>query len=145
MTTVATPKGSKAVEDVASIIKEFKTVYADAVAPCLTEVVWQEVSARRRLEWRSERRIPLQDAAVCYGQILHGYNEFQPHMIAALHTAFDDCGIEATPAREYSVAVYFHVPDKPGLRERVEEFVQANFDADEVSWEDSGTLRVWWD
>ena len=145
MTTVATRNGKKAVRDVANIIAEFKTVYADAVAPCLTEAVWQEVSARRRLEWRGDRRIPLQDAAVCYAQILHGYNAFQPDMIAGLHGAFADCGIEVTPAREYSVAVYLHVPDKPGLRKRVERFVRANFDADVVSWQDGGTLRVWWD
>ena len=145
MTTVATCKRSKAVEDVASIIKEFKTVYADAVAPCLTEAVWQEVSARRRLEWRGDRRIPLQDAAVCYAQILHGYNAFQSDMIANLDAVFADCGIEVTLAREFSVAVYLHVPDKPGLRERVEKFVQDNFQADVVSWQDGGTLRVWWD
>ena len=145
MMTVATRMGSKAVEDVASIIKEFRTVYADAVVECLTEAVWQEVAARRQLEWRSERRIPLQDAAVCYAQILHGYNEFQPHMIADLHAAFADCGIEATPAREYSVGVYLHVPDNPGLRKRVEGFVRASFQADLVSWQDSGTLHVWWD
>ena len=145
MTTVATCKRSKAVEDVASIIKEFKTVYADAVAPCLTEAVWQEVAARRQLEWRSNRRIPLQDAALCYAAIVEGYNEFQPSMIAHLGAVFADRGIEVTPAREFSVAVYLHVPDKPGLRERVEEFVQANFQADVVSWQDGGTLRVGWD
>ena len=145
MTNVATSKGKKSMQDVASIIDEFKKVYADAVVECLTEAVWQDVVTRRQLEWRSECRIPLRDAAACYAQIVHGYNEFQPQMIADLHTAFADCGIEATPAREYSVAVYLHVPDKPGLRKRVERFVRANFQADEVSWQDSGTLRVWWD
>ena len=145
MTNVATSKGNKSMQDVASIIEEFKRVYADAVAPCLTEAAWEEAAKKRTLEWRSERRIPLRDAAVCYAQIVDGYNEFQAQMIADLHTAFADCGIEATPAREYSVAVYLHVPDKPGLRKRVERFVRANFQADEVSWQDSGTLRVWWD
>ncbi len=145
MTTVATRKGNKAVEDVASIIKEFRTVYADAVVECLTEAAWQEASQKRTLKWRSDRRIPLQDAAVCYAAIVEGYNEFQPSMIADLYAAFADCGIEVTPAREYSVAVYLHVPDKPGLRKRVEEFVRANFQADVVSWQDGGTLHVWWD
>jgi hypothetical protein len=132
-------------EDMAGIIEEFRTVYADAVTPCLTETVWKEAARKRTLEWRSECRIPLKDAAVCYAQIVDGYNEFRPHMIADLHAAFDDCGIEVTPAREYSVGIYLHVPDKPGLRKRVEGFVRANFQADLVSWQGSETLHVWWD
>ena len=70
---------------------------------------------------------------------------YHPRMISDLHKSFADDGIEATPVREYSVGIYLHVPDKPGLRKRVERFVRANFQADEVSWQDSGTLRVWWD
>ena len=136
-------------KDVKSIIKEFKRVYSDAVVECLTEAVWQDVVTKRQLEWRSDRRIPLQDAATCYAQILHGYNEFQPQMIADLHAAFADCGIEVTPAREYSVAVYLHVPvldkEEQPLRKRVERFVRANFQADVVSWQDSESLYVWWD
>ena len=145
MVTVATFQDSKPMEDVASIIEEFRMVYADAVVECLTEAVWQEVARKRTLEWQSESRIPLQDAAVCYAQILHGYNEFQPNMIADLHAAFPDSEIEATPAREYSVGIYLHVPDKPALRERVERFVRSKFQADLVSWPDSETLHVWWD
>ena len=116
---------------------------------CLTEAVWQDVVTKRQLEWRSDRRIPLQDAAICYAQILNGYNEFQPQIIAELHAAFADCGIEVTPAREYSVAVYLHVPvldkEEQPLRKRVERFVRANFQADVVSWQDSESLYVWWD
>lgn len=145
MTTVATCEDSKPMKNVASIIKEFREVYADAVAPCLTDAAWQEAAQKRTLEWQSDRRIPLPDAAVCYAAIIDGYNEFQPHMIADLYAAFADCGIEATPGREYSVAVYLHVPDKPGLRKRVEGFVRTNFHADVVSWQGSGTLHVWWD
>ena len=110
---------------------------------------WSSASPTRhgkRLPRRkSERRIPLQDAAVCYAQIVDGYNEFRPHMIVDLNAKFADCGIEVTPAREYSVGVYLHVPDKAGLRKRVEGFVQANFQADLVKWQDDGTLHVWWD
>ena len=145
MVTVATSRGSKAMVDVASIIAEFRVVYADAVVECLTEAVWEEVARKRTLEWRSERRIPLQDAAVCYAQIVDGYNAFHPRMISDLHKSFADCGIEVTPVREYSVGIYLHVPDKPGLRKRVERFVKANFEADLVSWKESETLHVWWD
>ena len=132
-------------EDVASIIREFRTVYADAVVECLTETAWQKAAKERALEWKSDHRIPLEDAAVCYGQIVHGYNEFQPHMIADLNAAFADCGIEATPAREFSVGIHLHIPDKPGLRKGVEQFVRKHFEADVVSWEDTGTLHIWWD
>ncbi len=146
MTNVATCQDSKTTEDVASIIQEFRAVYADAVVECLTEATWEEAARKRTLEWQSDRRIPLHEAAACYAAIVEGYNAFQPHMIADLHAAFADCGIEVTPAREYSVAVYLHVPNKPGLRKRVERFVKANFQADLVSWQDDGgTLRVWWD
>ena len=77
--------------------------------------------------------------------MVEGYNEFQPYMIVHLGAVFADCDIEVTPAREFSVAVYLHVPNKPGLRRRVEAFVQTNFRADVVAWQDDGTLRVWWD
>lgn len=146
MTNVATCQDSKTVGDAGDIIKEFKAVYADAVVECLTDEAWEEAARKRTLEWQSNRRIPLQDAAACYATIVEGYNAFQPHMIADLHAAFADSGIEATPAREYSVAVYLHVPNKPELRKRVERFVQANFQADLVSWQDDGEmLHVWWD
>ena len=145
MVTVATSRGSKAMVDVASIIAEFRVVYADAVVECLTEAAWEEAARKRTLEWRSERRIPLQDAAVCHAQIVDGYNEFRPRMISDLHKSFDDCAIEATPAREYSVGIYLHVPNKPGLRKRVERFVKAHFLADVVRWQDNETLHVWWD
>ena len=146
MVTAATCEENKAVKDAESIIEKFRTVYADAVVEILTDAAWQEAAQKRTLEWKSDRRIPLQDAAACYAQIVDGYNEFQPSMIADLHAAFADCGIEVTPAREYSVGIYLHIPDKPDLRKRVERFVRANFQADLVSWQDSGeTLHVWWD
>ena len=145
MATVATRTRSKAEKDTASIIKEFKAVYADAVTECLTDAAWEEAAQERTLEWRSDRRISLQDAAICYASIVEGYNEFRPFMIAHLGAVFADCDIEVTPAREFSVAVYLHVPNKPGLRTRVEAFVQSNFRADVVSWQDDGTLRIWWD
>lgn len=145
MTNVATRKNSKAENDAASIIMEFRTVYADAVTECLADAAWEKAARERTLEWRSDSRIPLQDAAVCYASIVEGYNEFRPYMIAHLGAVFADCDIEVTPAREFSVAVYLHVPDKPGLRTRVEAFAQSNVQADVVSWQDDGTLRVWWD
>lgn len=138
---MATCKGSK----VADIIDEFKTAYADAVVECLTNEAFEEASRIRQLQWKAALRISLKDAADCYATILHGYNEFQPSMMADLHSEFADCGIEVTPVREYSVGVYLHVPDKPGLRKRVEGFVQAKFKADCVTWQDSETLHVWWD
>lgn len=149
MMNVATQQGSKAVVDAASIIEEFKRVYADAVVECLTDAIWQHLVKKRQLEWRSERRIPLQDAAVCYAQIMHGYNAFQPTMIGDLQIAFPDAGIEVTPAREYSVVVYLHIPvldmEEQSLRKRVERFVRKHFEADEVKWQRDESLRIWWD
>ena len=149
MAKMATGQDSNPMEDAAGVIEEFRTVYADAVAPCLTEAVWEEAAQKRTLKWRSERRIPLRDAATCYAQIVDGYNEFQPNMIADLHAAFTDCGIEATPAREYSVAVYLHIPvldvEEQPLRKRVERFVRKHFEADEVKWQSDESLRIWWD
>jgi len=128
-----------------SVIEEFRTVYADAVAPCDTEAAWIEASAKRQLNWQAKYRITLNDAARCYAAIKEGYNAYQPNMIADLQKAFPDCGIEVTPAREYSVAIYLHVPDKDGLRQRVEKFIHDKFKADSISWQRDGALRVWWD
>lgn len=148
MVKVAAGQG-KSLVDVADIVKEFRVVYADAVVECLTEAAWEEAAQKRTLEWKSDRRIPLEDAAACYAQIVDGYNAFQPHMIADLNAKFADCGIEVTPAREYSVAVYVHIPvldmeDRP-LRKRVERFVRRHFEADAVMWQSDGSLRIWWD
>ena len=145
MVNAVTNETNQATEEAARIVKEFRTVYADAVAPCDTEEAWIKASAKRQLNWRAEHRISLKDAARCYAAIKEGYNAFQPNMIANLQRAFPDCGIEVTPAREYSVAIYLHVPDKQQLRQRVEKFVHAEFDADTVSWQGDGALRVWWD
>jgi len=63
----------------------------------------------------------------------HGYNLYRPHMIPHLWSAFHRDKIEVTPAREYSVAIYLHVPDAPGLRQRVEAFCNGHFNADVVN------------
>ena len=135
----------KTPERVADVRREFRTTYADATSPDLSETAWGKALLKRRLEWRAGRRISLAQAARCYAQIHDSYNEFRPTMIADLCGAFSNDGITATAAREYSVAIYLHVPDQPTLRQRVEEFVNEHFIADEVSWVEAETLRVWWD
>lgn len=132
-------------ERVADVLREFRITYADATSPDLSETAWGNALLKRRLEWRAGRRISLSQAARCYSQIHGTYNEFRPSMVADLCGAFSGDGITVTAAREYSVALYLHVPDRPTLRERVEEFVREHFVADEISWDDSGTLRIWWD
>ena len=94
--------------------------------------------------WRSEHRLSLADAVACYGQ-LGSYNAFRPTLIADLHEACRRCRDPGHAGREYSVAIYLHVPPTAGLRSRVEQFVRARFKADEVHWERQDTLRVWWD
>jgi len=136
-------------------LQKFKKVYADA---CLFDIPLESWTAekekaaqetamqRRELTWKGER-MPLAEAAKLYAEI-PGYNNFQPNMLSDLFNEFKDQGedrkIEATPAREMSVAVYLHVP--LGLRRQVRVFVEKNFEADEVEWVAPGdTLRVWWD
>jgi len=110
-----------------------------------SEAARREAVLKRRLNWRAERRLSLAQAKRCYAQIHYSYNEFRPAMIAALCRAFSGEGITVTAAREYSVAIYLHVPDRPGLRTRVEDFVRSIIQADAVAWTESGTLRIWWD
>ncbi len=128
-----------------TIMTKFAQVYADAVdheAP-LEDGERFPGQNKRELEWKSEHRIPLAEAAEAYAQIDGNYNEFQPTMLADLLAEFPDQGIEVTPAREYSVAVYLHA--RPGLRRQVRKFVEDNWLADEVDWKEADTLRVWWD
>lgn len=132
-------------ERAADVLREFRTTYADAVSPDLSEAALRSALLKRRLDWRAKRRISLSQAARCYAQIHGSYNEFRPDMIATLCGAFANDGITVTAAREYSVAIYLHVPAPPILRKRVEEFVEEHFDADVVAWTEPGTLRVWWD
>lgn len=127
------------------VLREFREVYADAVTDWNSPEEWEALAQRRRLTWTAPRRIAHKDAARCYGQIGEGYNAFKPHMIDHLSSRFSSDKIEVTSAREYSVAVYLHVPDDRGLRSRVEAFVREHLDADVVAWVDDGTLRIWWD
>lgn len=127
----------------ATTAKSFAEAYADAVIPDMTDAQWNEAEGVRQLNWRGER-MPLAQAAELYATIVDGYNEFQPNMLSDLLAEFPDRGIEVTPAREYSVGVYLHVPIG-ALRRQVRLFVEENFHADEVDWVESDTLHVWWD
>lgn len=126
-------------------MREFRTTYADCLVVEITDEVWSQAVRVRRLNWKSDHRLTLAEAARCYGQMAIQYNAFDPDVIADLSKAFPNDGIEVTPAREYSVAVYLHVLAVSDLRKRVETFVRERFVADDVDWVDSETLRVWWD
>jgi len=132
-------------------LDKFRQVYADAVTT--TYPVTNEAMKTRQLYWHGER-IPLSEAAEAYALISQGYNEFKPNMLAKLLKAFPD-GIEVTPAREASVAVYLHLLTLP---RDVKLFVDKHFNADEVDVVDHFTclqdgeveldgeaLRIWWD
>jgi len=137
------------------LIEKFRQVYADAVPSNLSDQTRDRI---RSLQWHGER-VPLQEAAEVYGMIEEpGYNNFEPHMLADFEKTFSGSGIEVTPAREGSVAVYFHIPDKPTLLQAVESFITKHWDADEMDMVTEFTclqagetelegkaLRVWWD
>lgn len=127
------------------VMKEFQEAYADTVNEWESHAEWKALDARRRLTWQRPRRIPLANASWIYSLMSHGYNLYRPHMIPHLWSAFHRYKIEVTPAREYSVAIYLHVPDRPGLRQRVEAFCKEHFEADVVERVDEGTLHIWWD
>jgi len=142
--------------------KTFEQAYADAIISEMTNEQCAEACKIRQLRWHGER-VSLNEAAELYAKIINGYNEFKPDMIAKLATEFEDCGIEVTPVREYSVAIYLHfpkdgVPGLPRLQSDVKRFVKKHFDADEVDVVDhfsclqegeaeldGEALRVWWD
>lgn len=129
---------------------EFCTAYADAVIADMTDEQQTVASGQRNLSWKGDR-MPLAEAAELYAKICNGYNEFEPGMLRALDVQFGGSGIEVTPARESSVAVYLHIPDNgvPGLRGSVRQWIEKNWNADEIDWWDTdnmkGSLRVWWD
>ena len=89
-------------------------------------------------------RLPLAKAVRIYA-LVPSYNAFCPEHLRNLQNAFSAESIQVTLAREYSPAVYLHIPDHYGLRQRVESFVREHFNADDVGWTDAETLRVWWD
>ena len=131
-------------DEATKLLREFRTTYADALEPEMTNEQWDRASRRRRLVWRHPRQVSLGLAARLYG-ILAVYNEFRPGMIKALQMAFARDGITVTPGRDYSVVIFLHVPNRAALRERVEGFVRDNLNTDELSWEKDGELRLWWD
>lgn len=128
----------------ADVLGEFRRTYADALDPEMSHDEWTRASKKRRLVWRHPRQVSLETAAHLYGE-LAVYNEFRPSMVMALHKAFAGEGITVTPGRDYSVVIFLHMPDRKALRERLEGFVRGKLHPDELSWEDDGTLRLWWD
>ena len=136
------PDASK---DAMQIMEEFRRAYADCMIADMSDEDWREAVQVRQLTWKASHDLPLAAAVRCFDQMACNYNEFEPAMIAELARAFPDAGITLTPAREYSVAIYVHVPNARGLRQRVQRFAAEHFHADEISWENEETLRCWWD
>ncbi|KKL03904.1 hypothetical protein LCGC14_2621470 [marine sediment metagenome] len=133
---------------------KFRQVYADAVENDLSDETQYKT---RSLYWHGPR-IPLAEAAELYAQIEDGYNEFEHDAIARLAAEFPDAGIEVTPAREGSVAIYLHIPADSTVMERVWAFCSEKLAADEIDvvtkftcLQDGETelegeaLRIWWD
>ena len=139
-------------------IQQFRMAYADRLVKPN-----RLVPADRVLRWKSKHRVSLELAACVCNEMLT-YNEFRAELIDLLHKAFPDKDISVTLAREYSVAIYLHIPGYMGLQRKVERFVKKNLGADEISWyedasmdnpvEEGGTkrdwskdrvLRIWWD
>ncbi len=108
-------------EGEAEILREFRITYADALDPEINDEEWTRASKKRRLVWRHPRQVSLETAAHLYGELAI-YNGFRPSMVHALRKAFAKEGITVTPARDYSVVVFLHVPDRQALRKRVEGF-----------------------
>ncbi len=137
-------------------LDKFRQVYADAVIRDMTDEQCKVAVKERQLHWHGER-ITLAEAAEIYATICQGYNEFKPNMLKRLLVVCPDVGIEVTPAREGSVAVYLHIPT--GRQQKsVEAWVKKMLNADEVDVVDHFTclqdgeeeldgeaLRIWWD
>ena len=145
MTNRKNGRSASASVSVNDVMKEFCEAYADAVTEWEWTEEWQTLSARRQLQWKAARRIPLAHASWIYQLMSHGYNLYRPHMIPILWGTFYADKIEVTAVREYSVGIHLHIPDAPGLRQRVETFCNEHFEADIVTWLDDETLRIWWD
>jgi len=141
----------------ATLKDKFRQVYADAVEGGYTDT---EAYENRQLHWHGPK-VSLAEAAEAYALIYEGYNNFQPDALAKLLEEFPDAGIEVTPAREGSPAVYLHIPAGSTLvtlTDRVKAFVAENLKADEIDivtkfscLQEGETelvgeaLRVWWD
>ena len=136
--------------------KTFEQAFVDAIIPDMT---YEQSSKIRQLYWHGQR-IPLAKAVELFAKLTGGYNEFTPDMLAKLQAEFPHAGIEVTPAREGSVAIYLHIPTctATNLKYMVRQFVIRHFNADEVdvvhefSCLQQGetelvgdALRVWWD
>lgn len=136
----------------ASRRQEFRKAFADCVIPdIVVGYAWdkaiQEALGIRSLQWKGEQ-IPLAEAVDLFFNIT-AFEEFRPESFGRLQTEFCNLGIEVTPAREFSLTAYLHIPvldvGKQPLRKRVERLVRERFGADEVTWEKDESLRIWWD
>jgi hypothetical protein len=106
----------------------------------------------RRLNWRSEEWVSLEEAADCYSVIGEGgYNNFHPNMLYAFAEEFKGAPLAVTCGREGSPVLYIHITHmndwnvRQTYQRKLTDYAYDHFCADEVDWFDDYTLRVWWD
>ena len=118
-----------------------KTVYNEvrkAYADCWMDT-WEAGSKHRNLNFKASEFVPRNEAYdICSRAIPEGYNEFTANLIEELP---NDVMIKI--AREGSVALYVKTIDQKTLDMTLEE--TNHLRADEVHYQEDGTLRLWWD
>lgn len=130
-----------------AVERKFRKVYCDSLGQDFGTKM-QDALNHRELTWRHDARVSLSEAAALYA-LIPKYNYFRGEMVGNLLTSFPDAGIEVVPAREYSVAMYLHIPEE--FRARVEQYIREQWGLDEMGWQAplvgdvTGLLRVWWD
>lgn len=126
-----------------NIQEQMRITYADCLEKCNVDGdEYQKSLSIRRLDWKSNTKITLEEAVKCYQVIDDGYNDFSVKLLEDLAEKFSNKGIMVTCAREGSVCIYLHIPEQ--IKHEVEVYCLRNMDASEVDWENDA-LRVWWD
>jgi hypothetical protein len=134
--------------------------YADAWSPALIgknapkyigaahlgEMLWDhwvhEVAMKvRTLQYRSSSWMAPSELAAQMALLCPEYNSFHAGKVCAFLARFP--GVEVQPAREYSVCLY--VKGDPDPLQKIASAAKAFVHADEVDYQDDGSLRLWWD
>lgn len=123
-------KESTDLRDVDSIVSIIQA-YSDC---CISD------TKGRNLDFKAARAVNGMDAIrIMSVATPHGYNDFDSSVLAEVVEYFGE-GAEYTLARENSVCVYVKVHGRHWLNRK-----PRTFRVDEISVEDDGTFRLWWD
>lgn len=118
---------------------KFKGIFAETALAYADNLIEHDVATSIcNFNWKGEWTDA--ETFVKQADVVGEYNFFSPDVARALVKYIRDRSAKYRLGREKSVVVYVKTNKKVSL-----DYITKNLGADDVSWIDESTLRIWWD